>query len=148
MPSPGIIQGHAALWINSFPVAGAKIFCFADQWSLAVGKARSVSCFHGRGTVSAVCALGRVCALWDLRLCPRHLHSGPGKSQVWKGKRENVLPCLACARSPRTRVFLLCFGEHWAGNFLPSSHSVQVEMPLGSAGGSDAALSLSSKLWH
>lgn len=95
MPSPGIMQEHADLQINSFPVAGAKIFCFVDQWSLAVGKAQSVSCFHGCGTVSAVCALGRVCALWHPGLCPRHLHSGPGKSQVWKGKRENVLPCLA-----------------------------------------------------
>lgn len=87
MPSPGIMQGHAALQINSLPVAGVKIFCFADQWSLAVGKAQSVSCFHGCGTVSAVCALGRVFALWDLGLCPRRLHSGPGESQVWKGKR-------------------------------------------------------------
>lgn len=75
MPSTDIIQGCAALQINSSPMAGAKIFCFADGWSLAVqGKAQSVSCFHGCGTVSA-CALGREFAVWDPRLCPRHLQT-------------------------------------------------------------------------
>lgn len=75
MPSTGIIQGCAALQINSFPVAGAEILCFGDGWNLAVEKAQTVSCFHSCGTVS-VCALGRVLfTLWDPGLCPSHLQT-------------------------------------------------------------------------
>lgn len=117
MPSTDIIQGCAALQMNPFPVAGAKIFCFADGWSLAVGKAQSVSCFRGCGAVSA-CALGIEFAVWDLGLCPGHLQTpahGPGKSQAWKGKRENVLPAWHVPGRwqqliPCTRMFLLWFG--------------------------------------
>lgn len=86
----------AALCINSFPVAEAEIFCSADRWSLAVGKAQSVPCLHGVSARSgkSVCCVGPVAVS---RPPADHLHSGPGKRQACKGRRENVLPCLAFA---------------------------------------------------
>lgn len=102
MLSPGIMQGSAALQINSFPVAGAEKYSAslidgALLWEkhkvcpvfMAVAQGQPVlweECLLCviRGSVPAACG---------------HLRSRPGKSQAWKGKRENVLPCMARARA-------------------------------------------------
>lgn len=137
MPSTGIIQGCAALQINSFPVAEAKIFCFADGWNLAVGKAQSVSCFHSCGTVVSVCFGKSV------------VHPvGSGALFQPPADTCTVARVKSGVEKEEGKCAFLLWLYIGARNFLPSSRSIQREMTLSSSGGLDAALSHNTKLWH